>query len=481
MARSLIFPVTDFSTMPARSERSVSRGLSAWSLFFSILLGLSLAGCQRVDSASDRSAESPPDGLAAPRSVLILDIDTLRADRLGCYGNERATSPRIDALAERGVRFEWAFSQAPLTPPSQASILTGMYPSSHGVVGRGARLAREHLTLAEIFRRQGFQTAGFVDGGYMNRGFGMGQGFRLYADRRAGLEGIGPQVLDWLDDHGGEPFLLLVHTYDVHTPYDPPEPYRSLFLDEIAASTEGFEPTSAAMETVRRAVWWDAEARLPERDIAYALALYDAGIRYVDDWVGRIVDRLAALDLLESTLIVVISDHGEEFQEHGSVLHETLYSTVTRVPLILSFAPWGPSKVVSQTVETVDLMPTLLEVVDAPIPRPVQGESLAPLLAGRSMRERPAISESRLFGRQRAVALGDLRMIYHLRDSTTEVFEFRRDPLEQAPLEAADVRALRKALWEWRERVEELPPPDAAPSPIRKEVVDSLKALGYLQ
>ncbi|MEM7049750.1 MAG: sulfatase [Acidobacteriota bacterium] len=440
-------------------------------------------------SASHAAAAVVADGagsspLAAPRSVLVLDIDTLRADRLGAYGNQRLTSPTIDALAAEGYRFAWAFSQAPLTPPSQASILTGKYPSTHGVVGRGRRLSGEHVTLAEAFRWRGFRTAGFVDGGYMNRGFGTAQGFQTFVDRRTGLEKIGPQVVSWLEENGDEPFFMLVHTYDVHTPYDPPPEYRSLFLDGLEAPTPGFEPTSEALEAVRRAVWWDPEARLPERDVHYSLALYDAGIRYVDDWVGRFLDTLEELGLRDSTLVVVISDHGEEFQEHGSVLHEKLYTPVTHIPLILSFPGWQRSAVVTQTVQSIDLMPTLLDLIDAPIPKGVQGRSLVPLMEGRDTGEYPAFSESRLFGRQRTVAWGRFRFHYTIRGALTELFDFRADPLELQPLPEDDPRRLslmRRALADWDDQLRAAPPPSTGVAKVRSETRDQLRALGYLQ
>lgn len=418
-----------------------------------------------------------------PHPVIIFDLDTLRADRLGCYGNLRATSPVMDSLAEEGVLFEWAFSQAPTTPPSQASILTSLYPSSHGVKGKKDRLAQEITTLAEVFAAHGFATGAFVDGGYMNRGFGILQGFQTKVDRRGGLAEIGPKALQWMRDHAAEDFLLLIHTYDVHTPYDPPEPWRSLFLEGLAPPTPGFEPTALAMETIRQSARSDRPLTLPENDVAYALALYDAGIRYVDDWIGKFVSELQELGLYDRSTLVVISDHGEEFQEHGSVLHEKLYSTVTRVPLIIrSPMALGGSRI-QDVVETIDLMPTLLELVGASAPEESQGRSLAALLSGSELEPKVAFSESRFFGRQRAVTGPDQRMIFSQESGRIELYRYRQDLDEQEDLATSDpdaVSGFKRQLSDWQDWMESTEVATSEYGELDPAVEEQLRALGYL-
>jgi arylsulfatase A-like enzyme len=425
----------------------------------------------------------PPPLEARPHPVIIFDIDTLRADRLGCYGNPRPTSPVIDALAEEGVLFEWAFSQAPTTPPSQASILTSLYPPAHGVRGRLDRLSKEITTLAEVFQAEGLATGAFVDGGYMKRGFGLLQGFQTKVDRRGGLEEIGPKALDWIREHAEENFLLLIHTYDVHTPYDPPEPWRSQFLQGVAPPSPGFEPTTLAMETIRESAELGRPIPLSENDIAYALALYDAGIRYVDDWIGRFVTELEALGIYDRSTLVVISDHGEEFQEHGSVLHEKLYSTVTRVPLIIRSPMARSGSLVPDVVETIDLMPTLLEMVGAPALEEAQGRSLVALLRGEELEPEPAFSESRFFGRQRAVTGPSQRLIFSQDSGRIELFRYRQDLDEQEDLASRDPNAVsgfERQLSDWSEWMRSTEMATSEYGELDAEVEEQLRALGYL-
>jgi arylsulfatase A-like enzyme len=351
------------------------------------------------------------------------------------------------------------------------------------------------VTLAESLSAAGWATGGFVDGGYLSRGFGLGQGFTDYDDRAGGLADIGPKALGWLRDHAAEPFLLFVHTYDVHTPYAPPEPYRGMFLDGLAPPTPGFEPTSEQMEAIRESRWSDHPLEMAPQDLAYALALYDAGIRYVDDWVATLVGEIDRLGLADRVVVVVISDHGEEFLEHGSVLHEKLYATVTRVPLILR-VPGRPGGVaVPDVVETIDLMPTLLELAGVAPPPAAQGRSLLPMVDRRPGEARraaaepgpsgewAAFSESPWFGKQRAVTKGRYRLIYSLASARTELYDIGSDPFEQHDLVEtmpARVSELRRALAGWRDRVQATVVAGER-SRIDQETREQLKALGYLK
>ena len=336
-----------------------------------------------------------------------------------------------------------------------------------------------------MLRDGGYATGGFVDGGYMNRAFGLGQGFDHYDARGGGLAAIGPKALAWLGDHRGRPFFLFVHTYDVHTPYAPPEPYRSTFLAGLAPPTPGFEPSSERMEAIRHSGWkGEAVKLLPPNDLAYALALYDAGIRYVDDWLATLRRRLVGLGLDRRVILVVVSDHGEEFLEHGSVLHEKLYGTVTHVPLILRLPGPPAPRVVPNVVGAIDLMPTLLELTVGRVPKTLQGRSLAPYLDGRTVEPRAEFSESMYFGDGRGVFLGRYHLLFALRTGATQLFDLQDDPLEQRDLAAASperVRELRGALRGWAELVDAAPPLGRTESRVDAETGAQLRALGYLQ
>lgn len=473
----------------ARRRQSLRTVSSRPGWTFLALFSAPLIACSGAAPEAPGGAETWP---STAHPIIVLDLDTVRADHLGCYGYGRDTTPRIDAFAAEAVRFEWAFSQAPNTQPSQASILTSLYPSSHGSQGDAAGLPEAAVTLPEVLGAAGYTTAAFVDGGYVSASFGLDQGFDLFDNQRGGgLAQIAPRVADWLTQQPAEPFFLFVHTYDAHTPYAPEEPYRSMFTDGLAPATPGFEPNAETLEAARRAAWSadGTGARLPEEDLAYAKARYDGGLRHLDAWVGALLDRFAESGLLERATIVVLSDHGEEFGEHGSVLHEKLYAPVTRVPLIVR-PPGGLAggRVVHEVVQTLDVMPTLLALAGVSGPTTMQGRDLGLLLAGG--REGPgfAVGESPYFGERRFVARGTRRLLRTERDGRVEVYAYREDRAELvdlAPQEPDIARTLGTTLDGWTALVERhrLPTDGEGPgeTPIDPETLEQLRALGYIQ
>ena len=437
-----------------------------------ILAALGLSGCG-PDTTSDGTA----------RQVIIFDIDTLRADRLGCYGAERPTSPHIDQLAAESVLFEWAFAQGPNTPPSQTSILTGLYPSHHGRIFALDVLADEVVTLAEVMRDGGFATGAYVDGGNMAAASGLNQGFELYrSEPGGGFEAIGPRVMRWLSRHVTVDFLLLVHTYDVHSPYDPPEPYRSMFVEDRRPTTPGFEPTTDALTDVMIRARHGEQDILSTQDIDYAMARYDGGVRYVDEWMGTFLEKMRRLGIYDNATIILLSDHGEEFQEHGSVLHEKLYTTVSRIPLIIR--PPGGRKAlrVPQVVESIDLMPTILEMVGVELPAtPIDGESLVPLMKGQAQGPHVAISESRFFGGRDAIATEGLHLLRSKKSGLLELYAFGDDPTELFDLQPGRQDEATSLGLQLDSR---LPSGEREPAEEQitdSEIIDELKALGYLR
>lgn len=419
--------------------------------------------------------------------LIILDIDTLRADHLGCYGYERDTSPSIDLFASESVVFEWAFSQAPNTPPSQATILSGLYPSTHGMIGDDDRLPHEVRTLAEVLRDNSYVTAGFHDGGYLSNSFQMGQGFDTYEGFGGqGLKAIGPEVVEWLHQHANEKFLLFVHTYDTHTPYAPASPFDQLFMDGVPSPTPGFIPNPEQMEAIRLSKYTDNPRMLPDNDIAYAMALYDGEIRFVDDWVGKFMAVLRELKLDEIATVVILSDHGEEFQEHGSVLHEKLYRTVTHIPLILRFPNGTVQARIERPVGAIDVMPTLLNFCGLPIPDAVQGESLLHLLTTESHGDsKPVFSESPFFGHRRGIVSGNLHLLHTISDQTTELYDYRLDPDEQDDLavrHASQISTILESLEQWRVMVEaDAIIAQAHDEQMDEETKEQLRELGYIR
>lgn len=426
--------------------------------------------------------------------VLIIDIDTLRADHLGCYGYHRQTSPNIDRFAAEAVRFEWAFAQAPNTPPSQASILTGLYPSSHGRIGNKQMIIDEAPRLAVELSRAGFFTDAIVDGGLMVEGYGYERGFDSYDDEAGHLRAIGPKTTDYLNERIGfarrgepRPWFLLVHTYDVHSPYEiSPERFKTLFFSELA-EMPGNE-FQGKMSEVMAAVW-KARSETPpptlsDAEMAYAVACYDGGIRHVDDWFGDLIRDLEKWGVYDQCIIVVLSDHGDEFQEHGGLFHEKIYSTVARIPLIIRF-PGGRDggTVVEKVVESIDLMPTLLAALNLPVPSAVQGRDLMPLIRGEESDERFAFTESPFYGRRIAAASNRARLIISEKRGVAELFDYRTDVHELDDRAVADPEALadlQRAIDGWRAQIRAY---EAAPEQGPEwstEQLEQLRTLGYV-
>lgn len=354
-------------------------------------------------------APSRAPGARSPGLVLV-SVDTLRPHHLGAYGYARATSPHLDALAREGTLFEKVFAQAPWTLPSHATMLTGLGPLVHGALEPGDTLAPSLPTLAERLRAHGFRTAAFVGGNrhsFIGAERGFGRGFETYrhyphpARFRSGFllrfldhlvlrqlrhhvgnaEAETDAALRWLARRGDEPFFLWLHFYDVHSktqrlPYEAPDPWRDAFCGGEVVDSEGCDAEGRCASERLRAVWVGESPRPEAGEIERLRCLYDGAIAFVDAQLGRLFHGLDRLGLREGTLIAVTSDHGEAFFEHGHPLHTNLYDEVLQVPLILR-GPGVPAGLrVAETARLVDLVPTLLDRLDLPVPDGLQGRNL---------------------------------------------------------------------------------------------------------
>lgn len=457
------------------------------------LLLLALPGCGGGGSGGggDRQPTEPAPDFERP-PIIVVDLDTLRADHLGCYGYARDTSPHIDDFATGAARFEWAFSQGPNTPPSQSSILTGLYPTSHGRILDRQTIAPEVETLAESLSAAGYATAAYVDGGLMASGFGLEQGFDIYDDEAGGIEAIGPRAEEYIERHlAGErpeqPFFLLVHTYDIHSPYElTPLPFRDHFLGEL---DELPDDDYRGNMSGRMRQTWDARheeppPQLDAAELAYAKAMYDGGIRHVDHWFGGFLDFLRHRGLLEKAIVVVISDHGDEFQEHDTLFHERLYATVTRIPLIVHFPDGFGQGVWDDVVESIDLAPTLLERVGVEGAAGIQGSSLLPMLRGeRGGDQGTAISESPFLGRRIALTTREARYFLTVKGGASELYAYRDDPFEQHDLASEEpdrLRRLRRAVGRWQRGVQSQRYRGEEAVELDEATLEQLRTLGYL-
>jgi arylsulfatase A-like enzyme len=447
-------------------------------------------------STAARATERP--------DIVLVSIDSLRHDHLGCYGYPKDTSPTIDALAAEGVRFSNAVSTTSWTLPSHAALFTGLYDSSHGVVDNGLRLGDEHVTLAEVLQDAGYQTAGFYGGPYLHPTFGFGQGFETYqscmtrlADDLPGrrvrrqaravlgaahADVTGPRLLEevgaWVDSVGGRPFFLFLHMWDVHYDYVPPERYVEMFDPGYPGDLTG--AGFARDPRIRR--------DMPARDLRHLVALYDGEIRFSDDILGEIFGLLEGRGRFAEALVVVTADHGEEFFEHGGKGHQnTLFEEVLRVPLVMRWPGAIPAgRVVELQVRLIDVMPTILSLAEVPLPLLIQGRDLSPLLRGEELAPRAALAELLVDDRRIRALRSNGEKLVSYGEERFQHFDLQQDPGEQEPLAKGSDRfaGAREALELATERAlafrERLGDRRAAEAPLDREMCERLKALGYL-
>lgn len=399
-------------------------------------------------------------------NVLLISLDTLRADHLGLYGHGRPTSPHIDAWAADSTTFMHAQAPANATLDSHMSVMTGLHPDVHAVRAlehspgrkRGFdSLDGRRVTLAEAMRAAGYVTAAFVRECYwMNPEFGFGQGFDTYRAVRRDATGMNrSDVFPWLLRHRDEPFFLFVHYYDIHSdwtklPYDSPTPFEAQFAGDYRGPFTGCSDGLCASRYLLRLK--RAGGLLPSDDVDYISRLYDGGIAYTDQQIGSLFAKLRELGLYDKTLIVMFADHGEEFQEHGSFLHEQLYQETVGVPLIIGYPTLIPEgRRIDTPVQTLDIMPTILDMLEVPLEDDLQGRSLVPLLRGAELQGTPLFSSN---GNAKAYAVreDDWKLIVKRRSGKGKLYDLGDDPGEQRDVSADHperTAQLRAALDAW--------------------------------
>jgi arylsulfatase A-like enzyme len=334
-----------------------------------------------VQASFQRPAASP-----RPRNVILYLVDTLRADHLGCYGYSRPVSPHIDAFARQAVTFRHTVAQSSWTRPATTTILTGLLPRTHGVNGRRDKLSDQALTLAEMLQARGYQTAGFVTNGNVARGFGLAQGFETYEllpTKHSAATDVNGAAAGWLASEWKRdtPFFLYLHTVEPHAPYNPPAPFRQRFAPEV------HDELLTRMKVFHRL---EDGSLAPTPELRRSLLdLYDAEIAANDAAFGELIDLLARRGLWEDTVVVFVSDHGEELFDHGGWEHgKTLHAEMLDVPLIVR-APGAGARTVQRQVQQVDVAPTILGLLGLPVPPVVEGRSLAPWITGDAAGDEP--------------------------------------------------------------------------------------------
>ncbi len=423
-----------------------------------LVTGLFSQGCSQPQQTPQRNL-----------SALLITLDTVRADHLGCYSAETspvsrpgARTPHFDALAAQGLRFTHAIAQVPLTLPSHACIFTGTYPSVHQLRDMGGfMLDPKHATLATMARNAGFLTAAFVGSKAVGRQFGLQQGFDVYDDQMISRDEQGNRIfperpavvttnraLDWLGHHAREKFFLWVHYYDPHDPYDPPEPYKS----------------------------------------AYSNDPYSGEIAYVDEQAGRLLSFLDQSNLRERTLIIVIADHGEGLGDHSENTHGVfIYDETLRVPLILAGPRVPQGRTIQTQVRSIDLLPTVAEFLGLSPNSAAQGVSLWPLLE----EGKPVSGKGASYAYVETLYPKTFMNWSELRGMRTdrwkfilaprpELYDLKHDPEEKENVigrHPAEADQLQKKIWEI------IGPPESdqklAYAPVDPQTRQQLAALGY--
>jgi len=379
-------------------------------------------------------------------SVVLIIIDTLRADHLSCYGYSRNTSPVIDSLAGSGIMMKNACSQAAWTLPATTSIMSGLSSRSHGAgmdvrTGRVFGLDPGMPLIATIMNGNGYATAGFFNVYLLGSDFGFHRGFEAFSCRDNG-DGFARQTVDaavaWLEDAGGDkPFFLAVHFFDVHDPYDPPDPYDRYFTADGLQGDTFWEFTP------------DGAVKNQER-LDYLMGLYDGEIAYVDHELGRLFSSLRRLGLSDNTLVILTADHGEEFLEHGYVGHgRTFYPEIVHVPLIFSGSGIENGVGVSSACGQFDILPTILDYCDLPSPEWQDGVSLFDTDA-RDNRVIPSsgINTGEDF-EQVSIRNIDELLIWNAETDELEMYDLRTDPMAREPAAQPDSDMIERALYYW--------------------------------
>jgi len=463
-----------------------------------------------------------PEG--APLGVVLVWADTLRRDHLGVYGYARPTSPVLDRLAAEGVLFRNCVGQASWTKVATPSMMTSLYPTSHGVKEFSDRIPASATTIAEVYRSAGYATLSFSSILFTGRFTNLHQGFDVVhedgslPDRESSKTSreYVDRLLGWLDGHRDVPFFAFLHVSDPHDPYKPHPPYDTMWADPRAEKEHERQAKlvrkSIADPLLRRFGMPSRQELVkagldPDAYVAHDRDWYDGSIREMDTEIGRLVQGLGNLGLRGRVLLVFTGDHGEEFHEHGRSFHgQSVYGEMNNVPLIL----WRPGllpagKSVEETVQTIDVAPTLLAMCGLHVPEAAQGRSLVPFITTpegtvRAASERPAVSEKARITdvggppprdtASVAIVSGRWKLIHNTvrppGRPEFELYEHAADPLDARDVAAAHpelVARLARELEAWKTAAEaaRLRPDSETTQGLRPEELERLRALGYVQ
>ncbi len=456
-------------------------------------------------------------------NILIYTIDTLRADHASLYGYARNTTPFLKKLGASGVVFEDCQAQATWTKSSIASLMTSLYSFTHGIVSDADTIPSGSATLAAQLRSTGYVTASIVSTPFVGRATGLDRGFDYLleypvvlrevnplTDRATDSSALNKAVFPWLDRHHREPFFLYAHSTDPHAPYDPPSQFEGVFANP--SETAAFEREYSGFRSnheygggavINRAMCQRAGIA-PDRFINQAEDRYDGEILHNDRSFELLVDKLKQLGVLENTIVIVLSDHGEEFWDHGWTAHgQSVYEELTHTALLM----WNPSlfphpRRISEPVQLIDVMPTILDLLSLKIPAVVEGQSLMPLVRGHAFKRRGLVVSSR-FGAVRpeglvpenstdsfAITDAHWKFIYRNKAAKAgikkvELYDRKTDRTEQHDVSAEHPAEIEKdiaTLAQWVDAQNKIRNiiGHTGTTPLDQRTLERLRSLGYL-
>ncbi len=435
-------------------------------------------------------------------NIVLITVESLRTDHVGCYGYERDTTPTIDAFAREATLYENAFSVTSWTLTSHASIFTGLHPSAHNVVREKDRLNDSYKTLAEILADYDYQTAAVVSGPYLKKAYGLNRGFGTYDETPVSPPKVNAhnditndrmeiRINHFLERvrRDGDPFFLFLYYWDPHYQYVPPPPYDSMFVPE------GAQKPKKRPEFHR---YYKLGRHITPAQLEYVKAQYDGEIRCTDGYLKKLFDRLRALNLWDDTAIILTADHGEQFFEHGYLGHKYgLYVESLHVPLLVKLPGQKVARRDARTVSLIDLFPTVLDLGRCRVPEEHQGRSL---LAEPRAAQEPTFYElvAIWYAKRKstgekwsetenwfAIRQGDFKLVWQELAGVTELYDLAQDPREVCPITdgAEELAAdLKSRIEDWRAEMKAVSDRGGAPTQavLSPEEEERLRSLGYL-
>lgn len=433
--------------------------------------------------------------MVGPFNIVLIILDAAARSHFKIYGYFRDTTPFLSSLAKYSIIFYNAFCQGTDTLLSTTSLFTSLYPIRHNVLSLNHRLPSEAKTLAEMVKQRLEVTAAYVTIPHLAKELGFSRGFDHYFQlflepnffprRELTTEHYTPSVLKWLEENQKRSFFLYLHIWQPHEPYGAPRPF-CLFYDPLYTG----KVKEGSLKLLRGID--NGQIKIRKRSLQHLIALYDEGLRFADYQVRLVVEKLYHLDLLEKTIVIIASDHGEGFLQHKRMLHSsTVYEELIQIPLIIKLPTYSEAakEKITALVESIDLMPTLLELLNIPYQEDsFDGKSLAPLIFTANKQHKEYI-HSRSAGEKPLLCLRGRRYKYILRlyagqkkndFSQDELYDLRAERKNLIKIHPRVAMRLRKHLLEWMEEKSK-GQYEPEKSQVEDKIKSQLKALGYLE